>query len=375
MTDRLDTVVIGAGVIGLAVARRLALAGRQVVVLEAEAREAMHTSSRNSEVIHAGIYYPRNSLKARLCVEGRRQLYDYCAQRRIPVRRTGKLIVACDESQLADLEEYRRRAKANGVLDLQPLVPRDVGVLEPAVRCVAALLSPSTGVIDSHAYITALRADLESAEGVIVFRSRVTNIEIGKKGFLLQLAEDDQPVVCTTLVNAAGLWAPGIAARIANFPRRQVPRHYYAKGHYFVLQGRSPFGRLVYPVAGGGGLGVHVTLDIAGSARFGPDVEWVDDIDYTFDETRKPAFVDAIRCYYPDLQADRLAPGYTGIRPKVSGALEPVADFIVQGPNVHGVPGLINLFGIESPGLTASLAIADLAHQAVSDRNYRIQVH
>lgn len=368
MNERLDCVVIGAGVVGLAVARRLALEGRQVVVLEAESLVAMHSSSRNSEVIHAGIYYPAGSLKARLCVEGRRRLYDYCARRGVPHRRIGKLILACDGTETGHLQDYANRARANGVTDLQFLAGAEVANLEPAVRCTGALFSPSTGIIDSHAFIMALRADLETAGGVIVFRSRVTQLKVVAGGFELRLKDLEDAVSCNTLVNAAGLWAPELAAKMEGFPAERVPRPHLAKGHYFTLQGRPPFGRLVYPVAGGGGLGVHVTLDMNGAARFGPDVAWIDSIDYSFDESRKPAFIEAIRRYYPGLEEERLSPGYTGIRAKISGSAEPAADFLVQGPHSHGIPGLVNLFGIESPGLTASLPLADMVALALAGK-------
>jgi L-2-hydroxyglutarate oxidase LhgO len=367
MSERLDCVVIGAGVVGLAVARQLAQQGRQVVVLEAESSVAMHTSSRNSEVIHAGIYYPEGSLKARLCVEGRQQLYDYCAQRRVPHRRIGKLILACDETETGYLQNYVTRASANGVTDLQFLSSAEVFDLEPAVRCVGALLSPSTGIIDSHAFVMALRADLEAAGGIIVFRSRIVQVNVAADTFELRLQDADETVSCSTLVNAAGLWAPELAAKMQGFPAERAPRSHLAKGHYFTLRGPSPFARLVYPVAGGGGLGVHVTLDMNGVARFGPDVAWIDTVDYSFDESRKPAFAEAIRRYYPGLQADRLTPGYTGIRPKISSPTEPAADFLVQGPDAHGIPGLVNLFGIESPGLTSALPLAVMVEVALRD--------
>lgn len=367
MADRLDCVVIGAGVVGLAVARRLALAGRQVVVLEAETETAMHTSSRNSEVIHAGIYYPPGSLKARLCVEGREQLYAYCAERRVPHRRIGKLIVACDETELELLQDYQAAARDNGVMDLRALTVAQVAELEPAVRCAGALLSPSTGIIDSHAFMMALRADLEAADGIVLCRSRVLHIDPVRDGFSLRLLGGEGTVACRTVINSAGLWAVKLAAGVPGFPREHLPRSFLAKGHYFAWQGRSPFNRLVYPVASGGGLGVHVTLDTGGSARFGPDVTWIDKVDYSFDETRKGAFVEAIERYWPDVQAERLVPGYTGIRPKISGPGEPPSDFVVQGPGEHGVPGLVNLFGIESPGLTAALPLAEAVYQALED--------
>lgn len=369
--DKLDCVVIGGGVIGLAVARRLALAGREVVVLEAEEALAMHTSSRNSEVIHAGLYYPTGSLKARTCVEGRQRLYKYCEERHVPYRRLGKLLVAGNEAEVGRLRDIEQRARANGVDDLRWLTAADVAELEPAVRCVAGLLSPSTGIIDSHAFIAALQADLEAAGGMVLCRSRVEAVEVSGRGFALRLAgTEGHATVCRTLINAAGLEAITVAHSIAGFPAQLVPERRLAKGHYFVLQGKSPFARLVYPVPVDGGLGVHVTLDIEGRARFGPDVAWVDTVDYGFDESRKDAFVRAIRRYWPELDAARLVPGYTGVRPKLGGPGIVAANFLVQGPEEHGIPGLVNLFGIESPGLTAALCLADLAYGHVAAHGY-----
>lgn len=360
--DELDCVVVGGGVIGLASARRLALAGRDVVVLEAENGVAMHTSSRNSEVVHAGLYYPKGSLKARSCVEGRQRLYAWCEERRIPHRRVGKLLVACSEAEVVRLRAIEAAAIANGVDDLRRLTRDEVRQLEPAVRCVEGLLSPSTGIIDSHAFIAALQADLEAAGGIVLCRSRVDGVSVGAGGFSLRLRGDPgYSARCRTLVNAAGLWAPDLAATIPGFPRRLIPRARFAKGHYFSLQGRSPFGRLVYPVPVDGGLGVHVTLDMSGRARFGPDVAWIDTVDYGFDEGRRGVFVEAIRRYWPEVDGERLVASYTGIRPKLGGPGGPDADFVLQGSEVHGIAGLVNFFGIESPGLTAALALAEAA--------------
>jgi len=358
--EKLDCVVIGAGVIGLAVGRALAMRGRQVVVLEAEDDIAAHTSSRNSEVIHAGIYYPRGSLKAQTCVTGKQALYAYCEERGVPHRRLGKLIVATTEEERPLLERYLASARANGVHDLRSLCGEEVRSLEPGVRAVAGLLSPSTGIVDSHTLIQTLQGDLEAQDGVVVCRSRVTRIERGPAGFAVHLDDDAGfAVECAAVVNAAGLWATEVAGRIAGFPRESIPRLYLAKGHYYTLQAKSPFARLVYPVAGGGGLGVHVTLDLAGQAKFGPDVSWVESVDYRFDEGRRRAFAEAIRRYYPELREADLAPGYTGIRPKLSGPGEAAADFLIQGPRAHGAEGLVNLFGIESPGLTAVFPLAE----------------
>jgi L-2-hydroxyglutarate oxidase LhgO len=326
----------------------------------------MHTSSRNSEVIHAGIYYPTNSLKARLCVAGREQLYEYCDEKNVPYKRTGKIIVATDDTQLEKLEAYKRQAEANGVNDLRPLSKEEIAHLEPEVECVAGLLSPSTGIVDSHAFILALQGDLENANGTVVFRSKVQNATLNSDRILVEVGDTAAYTVqCKYLVNAAGLWAQDVAKRVDGMPESCIPTRHLAKAHYFAYQGKSPFERLVYPVAGGGGLGIHATIDLAGQTRFGPDVTWVSDIDYDFDDSRKADFVDAIRRYYPGLESERLSPAYTGIRPKLSGPGEQAADFEIHAADKHGVDGLINLFGIESPGLTAALAIGEYVHDAL----------
>ena len=356
--DRVEAVVIGAGLVGLAVARALALAGREVVILEAEEAIGTHTSSRNSEVIHAGIYYPQGSLKARACVEGRRRLYEYCAARGVPHRRCGKLIVATSAAQAEELEGIRRRAQANGVPDVAPIGVAAVRALEPELHCVAALHSPSTGIIDSHALMLAYLGDAENAGAMLALKSPLAGAAVRARGIELHVA-GAEPLLAATVVNCAGLRAPSVARRIEGYPARLAPPEYYAKGNYYALSGRAPFSRLVYPVPEPGGLGVHVTLDLGGRARFGPDVEWVDAIDYRVDPARAARFYSAIRRYWPGLPDGALEPGYAGIRPKISAQGEPAADFVVQGPRVHGVAGLVNLFGIESPGLTASLALAD----------------
>jgi L-2-hydroxyglutarate oxidase LhgO len=354
-----DCVVIGAGVAGLAIARELAMARREVLVLEAEDAIGMHTSSRNSEVIHAGLYYPPGSLKASLCVEGRKALYAYCAERGIAHRSIGKIVVATDESELARVNAYAATGRANGVDDLRPLTAGELRELEPDVRCVGGFLSPSTGILDSHALMLALAADAQHHGATIVLRAPVIGGDVLDRALRIEVGGVEPTALdCTTVINAAGLSAQRVARSIGGFPPAHVARCYFAKAHYFTLSGRSPFRRLVYPVASEAHLGVHVTLDLAGEARFGPDVSWVDRIDYTFDGAREPLFREAIRRYYPALRDDSLNPGYTGIRPKVVGPGEPAGDFVIEGPRHHGVAGLVNLFGIESPGLTASLAIA-----------------
>ena len=356
--DRVDAVVIGAGLVGLAVARALARDGREVVILESENAIGTHTSSRNSEVIHAGIYYPQGSLKARACVEGRQRLYAYCAERGVPHQRCGKSVVATDDAQLGDLEGLRQKAHANGVTDVVRVSPAQVRAMEPELRCVAGLHSPSTGIIDSHALMLAYLADAERAGAMLALKSTLAKGVVRTGGIELHVA-GAEPILAAQVVNSAGLRAPSLARRIEGYPAELAPPEFYAKGNYYTLAKRTPFSRLVYPVPEPGGLGVHVTLDLGGQARFGPDVEWVDTIDYTVDPQRAERFYAAIRRYWPELPDGALEPGYAGIRPKISGKDAAAADFLVQGPRAHGVPGLVNLFGIESPGLTASLPLAD----------------
>ena len=370
--DRIDTAVIGAGVVGLAVARALALQGREVVILEAEDAIGTHTSSRNSEVIHAGIYYPPGSLKARSCIEGKEALYAYCVARGIPHARCGKLIVAVDEAQLPELRALQGKAHANGVTDVVWLERAQALALEPELACAAALYSPSTGIIDSHALMLAYLGDAEAAGAMLALKTSLEAVAFTGRDFELQANETR--IRCNFLVNSAGIRAPTVASRIGGFPAQKLPREYYAKGNYYSLQGRPPFSRLIYPVPEPGGLGVHVTLDLAGQARFGPDVEWLErigpSIDYSVDPRRAGRFYAAIRRYWPGIAEGALAPAYSGIRPKISGPSEPAADFVVQGPPEHGIPGLVNLFGIESPGLTASLALADDVAAQLSDGNF-----
>jgi len=357
--DRVDAVVIGAGLLGLATARALATAGREVLILEAEDAIGTHASSRNSEVVHAGIYYRQGSLKARTCVGGRERLYAYCTEQGVPHRRCGKLIVATDDRQLKDLDGIQRNAQANGVTDLVPVGREQARELEPELECVAALHSPSTGIVDSHSLMRAYLADAERAGAMLALKSRLETCVVRAGGIELHVVDAD-PILATEVVNSAGLWAPSLARRIDGYPAELAPPELYAKGSYYALAQRSPFSRLVYPVPEPGGLGVHVTLDLGGQARFGPDVEWIDRIDYTVDPGRAERFYAAVRRYWPELPDGALEPGYAGIRSKISGKGDPAADFVVQSPHAHGVPGLVNLFGIESPGLTASLVLADV---------------
>ncbi len=357
---KIQTVVIGAGVVGLAVGRALARAGQEVVVLEAGDRFGEGISSRNSEVIHAGIYYPEGSLKARLCVQGRRQLYEYCKSRAIRYQKCGKWIVAVNDSQAGKLEQIRAGAARNQV-DLQLVEGREVTAAIPALRASAGLWSSETGVIDSHGLMLSLLAELEDAGGQLVLRSPVTDVISSARGHRLTVAGDAPCVVAAdNVVNAAGLGAPVLASKWAGLPDSQRPEQWFARGVYFSYNGRHPFSTLIYPVPEPGGLGVHLTLDLAGQARFGPDVEWIDREDYTVDPARVHKFIAGIRQWWPALDEHRLQPAYAGIRPKLKGPDGGFFDFRIDGPEEHGLPGLVNLFGIESPGLTSCLAIADM---------------
>jgi L-2-hydroxyglutarate oxidase LhgO len=358
--EKVECVVIGAGVIGLAVARRLAQAGREVIVLEAAEGIGTVTSSRNSEVIHAGIYYKADSLMARMCVSGKHALYRYCRDHGIPHRNCGKLIVATTAAETEKLQSIRAHAQANGVGDLKTLTGAEARALEPALNCDAALLSPSTGIIDSHAYMLALRGDAEDSGAACAFHTPLLRARVVAHGIELDAGgEAPMSLKCRLLVNAAGLNAPLLARGIDGMPIELIPPAYLAKGNYFSCSARAPFSHLIYPVPEPGGLGVHLTLDMAGQARFGPDVEWVDHIDYAVDPARAERFYPAIRRYWPTLPDGALMPSYSGIRPKIVPPAVAAQDFLIQGPADHGVDGLINLFGIESPGLTSSLAIAD----------------
>lgn len=359
--DRVECVVVGAGVVGLAVARAFARTGREVIVLEREGLIGSHTSSRNSEVIHAGIYYPRGSAKADFCLRGKALLYEYCAARGVPHRRLGKIIVATEAEQVQALDGVVAAAAGNGVTDLVALDRADLARMEPALRGVAGLLSPSTGIIDGHALMLSLRGEIEDAGGVIALHADLRAARPVADGFEIEVVSGDETLRMKTacLVNAAGLFAGVVAERIEGLAPAHRPKVHYCKGTYFSTAIRAPFAHLIYPVPERDGLGVHLTLDMAGAGRFGPDTEWVPDIDYRLDPRRGDGFYAAIRRYWPGLPEGALAPGYTGIRPKLAPEGGPATDFTLQGPEVHGLSGLVNLFGIESPGLTSSLALAE----------------
>ncbi|MBX3454559.1 NAD(P)/FAD-dependent oxidoreductase [Ferrovibrio sp.] len=365
--DSVECLVIGAGVVGLAVARSLARQGREVVILEAADAFGTETSSRNSEVIHAGIYYAKDSLKARFCVAGREALYAYCQQRGVEARRCGKLIVATDDSQIAELQALKAKAEANGVLDLRWLSADEAIALEPHLHCTGALLSPSTGIIDSHGLMLAYLGEAEAHGAMLALNSPILRGRaLQGGGFEIETGgEAPMQLRCKLLVNAAGLLAQDVAARIEGLRAGSVPPSFYAKGNYFVLSGiKPPFSRLIYPVPEPGGLGTHVTIDLGGQMRFGPDVEWIErnadgSFAYAVDSTRGEKFYAAVRRYWPGLPDGAIQPGYSGIRPKLSRAGGKAEDFVIQGADQHNALGLVNLFGIESPGLTASLAIGE----------------
>ena len=355
----IDCVVVGAGVIGLAVAREIARRGREVIVLEAQAYIGSEVSSRNSGVIHAGIYYPTNSLRAQLCVAGKHALYDFCERFGVSHQRIGKLLVATDDSQLEHLERFATQARINGVCDLQRLSADEARAYEPEVQCVGALFSPSTGIIDVHEYLHALEGDLQHHGGFVTLNTPLLSGDVSGRCIKLRTGgAEPLEVTCNVLVNAAALGAQQVASSLRGFAAEMTPALHLAKGNYFFLAARSPFRHLVYPMPSAGGLGVHVSFDTAGRCRFGPDIHWVDSLDYAVDERHLTDFYLAVRRYWPALPDDALQPDYTGIRPKLSAAGEPAVDFIIQTASEHGIAGLVNLFGIESPGLTASLAIA-----------------
>ncbi len=360
MTEKTGAVVVGAGVVGLACARALARRGVETVILEANAAFGMETSSRNSEVIHAGLYYPPGSLKARLCVEGNRLLYDFCERHNVAHRRCGKLIVAADSGQAEKLAALKSQSLQNGVSGLQPLSAAQAKALEPQLEASAALLSPATGIVDSHGLMLALLGEAEAHGAALALKSPLLRGEASGGGFRLEVgSEEPMRLEAEIVINSAGLHATRVAAALAGLDPRRVPEQRLAKGSYFSLAGRAPFSHLVYPLPEPGGLGIHFTLDLGGQARFGPDVEWVEAIDYTVDPRRAGAFYAEARKYWPQLPGGALQPAYAGIRPKLAGPGAPAADFLVQSQSAHGVPGLINLFGIESPGLTACLALAE----------------
>lgn len=370
-TATVDAVVVGAGVIGLACARDLASRGFETIILERNENFGQETSARNSEVVHAGLHCATGSAKAGLCVAGREWLYAYCTQHRVEYRRCGKLIVATHDDQVERLVKLAEQGKANGVDDLALLSAPQARQLEPAVHCVAALLSPSTGIVDSHGFMLALLGDAEGAGAVLARRCALVAGAVQDNDFALTTGgSEPMQLRCKLLVNAAGLWAPRVAASLAGFAADHLPRSYPAKGNYFALSGRAPFSRLIYPLPERGGLGIHLTLDLGGQARFGPDVEWLEStppqqipehFSTQVDAARASAFARQIRRYWPALREEALVPAYAGIRPKVNDPATSCSDFLIQGPTQHGIRGLVNLFGIESPGLTASLAIAQAA--------------
>ncbi len=362
--EQVDCVVIGAGVVGLAIAREMALRGRETIILERESAFGTVSSARNSEVIHAGIYYPRDSLKAQLCVEGNRLLYEYCRSHQVATHAFGKLIVAADDEQIHDLQNILYKAQNNGVPDIRLLTSTEALNLEPDLKCTAAMLSSSTGIVDSHGFMLSLLGGFEDAGGMIAYQSPLLSAHAVNEGFELAVGGNDAMQLQTRLlINCAGLSAPQVASKIEGLSADKIPRAYFAKGNYFSLVGRSPFKHLIYPIPEPGGLGVHLTLDLAGQAKFGPDVEWLDiaeenQINYSVDRQRGDGFYAAIRRYWPSLKDGALQPDYSGIRAKIVPPNAPAGDFIFDGPKQHGLAGLYNLYGFESPGLTSSLAIA-----------------
>ena len=366
LSEQVQAVVIGAGVVGLAVARQLALQGHEVIVLEADSAFGQGVSSRNSEVIHAGIYYPPGSLKATLCVRGKQLLYQYCHERHITAKAVGKLIVATSEDETDQLRQLQQKAQSNGVTDIRLIEGRAAIDMQPQLNCHAALLSPSTGVVDSHNFMLSLVGDIENSGGMVVFNAPVESLTVNSNSLSVTTGGESAMTLNTSLlVNCAGLNAVPLAGNMAGLPASSVPQASYAKGNYFKLQGRAPFNMLIYPAPVVGGLGVHLTLDLAGNARFGPDVEWLDHgppFNYRVNPQRSESFYAAIRRYWPALPDEALQPDYAGVRPKIEGS----TDFQIATPSTHGIAGLFNLFGIESPGLTSSLAIAEYVGRAVS---------
>jgi L-2-hydroxyglutarate oxidase LhgO len=368
--DHVETIIIGAGVVGLAIARRLTQEGHEVLILESENAPGTATSSRNSGVIHAGIYYQPGSLKARLCVAGRDMLYTYAKERGIPHKQCGKLIVATDQDQIAQLEDWQNIAKQNGVTGTRLITKSEAQSIEPEVFCTAALHVPITGIIDVHSYIQALEGDVEAAGGILVLKSRVLKGQINSEGFVLDVEGDTaSQISCTHLINAAGLGAQTFAKNLQGLDASTIPSQVLAKGNYFSPPGKSPFSMLIYPLPAFGSSGLHAFCDLAGQVRFGPDVEWVDKIDYTVDPERAPAFEEAVRRYWPGLPKGVLQPDYSGIRPKLTRSGPHNSDFVIQSRIEHNIRNLINLYGIESPGLTSSLAIADYVATLLEKKN------
>jgi L-2-hydroxyglutarate oxidase LhgO len=366
--ERVDCVVIGAGVVGLAVAREMALQGRETILLERESSFGTISSARNSEVIHAGIYYPKDSLKAKLCVQGNRMLYEYCRSHQVATQPYGKLIVATDSNQVDDLQALLYKAQNNHVPDIQMISGEEARLLEPQLQCVAALLSTTTGIVDSHGYMLSLLGGFEDAGGMIAYQSPLISAKpIGKNaidGFELEIGgAEGMKIQTKLLINCAGMSAPAVARKIESLDQNLIPKAYFAKGNYFSLSGKSPFNHLIYPIPEPGGLGVHLTLDMGGQAKFGPDVEWLDiheesQIDYTVNAKRGDGFYEAVRRYWPGLKDQSLQPDYSGVRAKIVPPNAPAGDFCFDTPKEHGLEGLFNLYGFESPGLTSSLAIA-----------------
>jgi L-2-hydroxyglutarate oxidase LhgO len=356
----MQVLVVGAGVVGLAIARQAALDGHDVTVAEATNAIGTGTSSRNSEVIHAGIYYPTNSLRARHCVRGRHLMYAYCASHGVPHRKLGKLLIVTEPGDIPKLEALKTQAEINGVEGMTMIAADEAMRMEPGLACVAACHSPETGILDSHSYMLALRGDIEDRGGMIAFNTPVERIErAGAKWHVRFGGVEAGTIDVDAVVNAAGHGAQRLAAATEGFPAARVPKHVLAKGNYFKYSGRTPFSRLIYPAPVPGGLGIHITLDLGGAMRFGPDVEWIDTMDFSVDPARAATFYTAVRRYWPGLPDNSLVPDYAGVRPKLTGPGEPAADFIIDTPRDHGLPGLVHLFGIESPGLTSSLSIAE----------------
>lgn len=367
MTADVQTIVVGAGVVGLSVARRLAIAGHEVMVLEQHDMIGSETSSRNSEVIHAGIYYPPGSLRAELCVRGKQMMYEFCRENGVAHEAISKLLIATADHQLPKLKALHETAIRNGVNDLQPMTAAEAMKLEPELFCVAALLSPSTGIVDSHGFMAALEGHITTNGGNVVLHTKVESIARGGNGlYTLTLADGSGGITCENLILSAGLHTTPLAKSLTYGDRYMAPQTYFAKGQYYAISGKSPFGRHIYPMPDGAWLGLHATVDLGHRCKFGPDIEWIDVPDYSFEPEKISKFLDFIRSYYPNLDPSRLHADYTGIRPKLYREGEPVPDFRIDGSKAHGLPGLVVLAGIESPGLTSSLAIGEYVHQMLS---------